>query len=68
MPRRDKRTERKVEELIIEYVEQNEGADSLNDIADYVQSQIGERPSLSTVRSILHEAGLELKPARWERV
>ena len=62
MGRRQKDKERQVKEAIADYV-RNYGVTTTRDIADYVNSQLGVRPSTATVAQVLHAMGAYNMPA-----
>jgi transcriptional regulator of NAD metabolism len=64
MPRRDVKTEREIREAIVDYVERY-GATSTRTIADYVHSQLGERPANETVATVLKELGYKPLASYW---
>jgi hypothetical protein len=64
MPRRDVKTEREIREAIADYVERY-GATSTRTIAEYVQSQLGERPATATVATVLKELGYKPLASYW---
>ena len=64
MPRKDVKTEREIREAIRDYVN-TYGASSTSTIADYVQSQLGVRPTKDTVADVLREMGYTPIASQW---
>ena len=64
MSRRDMKMEWKIREAIADYVRAY-GAASTRTIAEYVRSQLGERPANDTVARILREMGYKPLAAEW---
>ena len=65
MPRRTKHKEQEVDAAIAEYVKQNDGADDLRDVQDYVNSKLGLTPSTATIATTLRALGLDYQASRW---
>lgn len=65
MPRRTKHKEQEVDTAIAEYVKQNDGADDLRDVQDYVNSKLGLTPSTATIATTLRALGLDYQASRW---
>lgn len=65
MPRRTKHKEQEVDNLIAEYVTENDGAEDLRDVAEYVNTKLGVTPSTATIASTLRALGLDYQASRW---
>ena len=64
MARRDPKLEREIKDAIKDYID-TYGAASTRTIADYVEGQLGSRPSTDTVANVLKELGYKPLATYW---
>lgn len=64
MARRDPKLEREIKDAIADYI-RSYGAASTRTIADYVEGQLGSRPSTDTVANVLKEMGYKPLASYW---
>jgi hypothetical protein len=62
--RRDEKIEREIKDAIRDYVS-TYGANSTRTIADYVEGQLGSRPSTGTIAAVLREMGYKPLASYW---
>ena len=67
MGRQDKHKEREMERLIAEYITMNAGAEDTVAVQDYVENQMGHRPSKGMVLGVFVTLGLQWQAGRWVR-
>lgn len=64
MSRREAKTEREIKDAIQDYVS-TYGVTSTRAIADYVEGQLGSRPSTGTIAAVLREMGYKPLASYW---